>query len=111
MGLFRYLSYGLSAVLIFIGVKMIVHFLHDYWGIQLWEPQPWQSLLVILFLLGTSIVASLIAAARDEKVDIQEPGEVLKSPPHGRGAAIDIGPNNEAERNPGAPGPPASTRP
>ncbi len=59
IGLFRYLNYGLSAVLGFIGVKMIVK---QATG---WEPANWQSLLVIIGLLGTSIVASLIAAKRD----------------------------------------------
>ncbi len=32
MDLFRYLSYGLSAILIFIGVKMLLH----HW----WKPEP-----------------------------------------------------------------------
>ena len=58
MDLFRYLSYGLSAILIFIGVKMMLH----HW----WQPEPWQSLLVIVSLLATSIVASLIAARREQ---------------------------------------------
>jgi TerC family integral membrane protein len=67
MNLFRYLSYGLSAILIFIGIKML---LHSYW-----HPAPWQSLLVILGLLGTSVVASLIAAWRENKLEIKEPAE------------------------------------
>jgi tellurite resistance protein TerC len=59
MTLFRYLNYGLAAVLGFIGVKMIVK---EATG---WEPEHWQALLVIIGLLGTSIVASLIAAKRE----------------------------------------------
>ncbi len=59
MNLFRYLSYGLAAILIFIGVKMMLH----HW----WEPKPWQSLLAILVLLGASIVASLVAAHRERR--------------------------------------------
>ena len=58
MDLFRYLSYGLSAILVFIGVKMMLH--------EWWEPAPWVSLLVIVGLLGTSIVASLMAAQREK---------------------------------------------
>jgi tellurite resistance protein TerC len=58
MNLFRYLSYGLSAVLIFIGVKMLLH--------SVVELPHWVSLLVIVSLLGTSIVASLIAARHDD---------------------------------------------
>jgi tellurite resistance protein TerC len=67
MNLFRYLSYGLSAILIFIGIKML---LHSYW-----HPAPWQSLLVILGLLGASIVASLIAAWREGKLEVKEPAD------------------------------------
>jgi tellurite resistance protein TerC len=67
MNLFRYLSYGLSAILIFIGIKMMLH----HW----WEPKHWQSLLVIVFLLGTSIVASIIAARRERALKIGEQGE------------------------------------
>jgi tellurite resistance protein TerC len=59
MNLFRYLSYGLSAILIFIGVKMMLH----HW----WEPEHWQSLLVIVFLLGTSIIVSIIASHREKR--------------------------------------------
>jgi tellurite resistance protein TerC len=61
MNLFRYLSYGLSAILIFIGVKMILNY---FLG---WHPEHWQSLLVIVFLLGTSIVASLVASHREKR--------------------------------------------
>lgn len=53
--LFRYLSYGLSAVLIFIGVKMLLATAH------VWKPASWVSLLVIVGLLGVAILASLIA--------------------------------------------------
>ncbi|HEX3598496.1 MAG TPA: TerC family protein [Lacipirellulaceae bacterium] len=58
MTLFRYLNYGLSAVLGFIGVKMLLH--------RWWEMPHWQSLLVIIGLLGASIVASLVAAQREK---------------------------------------------
>jgi tellurite resistance protein TerC len=59
MNLFRYLSYGLSAILIFIGVKMLVH----HWV----HIEPWMSLLVIVCLLGLSIGASLFAAWREKR--------------------------------------------
>jgi tellurite resistance protein TerC len=65
MGLFRYLSYGLSAILIFIGIKMLLH----HW----WKPAPWQSLVVIVGLLAISIVASLVAASREKKLVVGEP--------------------------------------
>jgi tellurite resistance protein TerC len=57
MNVFRYLSYGLASILIFIGIKMVLH--------EWWEPTPVLSLLIILGLLGASIVASLIAARRE----------------------------------------------
>jgi tellurite resistance protein TerC len=66
MGLFRYLNYGLSAVLGFIGIKMLVH----RWFVM----EHWQSLLVIVGLLGTSIVASLIAAWREKNVATDKMG-------------------------------------
>src|SRR3954469_20353249 len=62
MTLFRYLNYGLAAVLGFIGIKMLVH--------RWFEMEHWQSLLVIVGLLGASIVASLIAAKREKKAGI-----------------------------------------
>lgn len=63
MTMFRYLNYGLSAVLGFIGVKMIVK---EAVG---WEPEHWQSLLVIVGLLGAAIVVSLLAARREEMAE------------------------------------------
>jgi tellurite resistance protein TerC len=58
MGMFRYLHYGLSSILIFIGVKMLLH--------STVPINPLLSLLVILGLLATAIIASLIAARREE---------------------------------------------
>jgi TerC family integral membrane protein len=60
MNVFRYLSYGLAAILIFIGVKMVLH--------RWWHPSPLVSLAIILGLLGTSVVASVIAARREVRV-------------------------------------------
>ncbi len=71
MTLFRYLNYGLAAVLGFIGVKMIVKEMTH------WEPNPLQSLLVIIALLGTSIVASLVAAKRERSLEAGQEGEGL----------------------------------
>jgi tellurite resistance protein TerC len=64
---FRHLHYGLSAVLIFIGVKMSGEFIATQWaGYE--EPHlfpSWVSLVVIAILLGVSIAASLIATRRE----------------------------------------------
>jgi tellurite resistance protein TerC len=67
MGLFRYLSYGLSAILIFIGVKMMVH--------RWWHPEHWQSLAIIVSLIVVSIVASIIADRRERRLKVGEHGE------------------------------------
>ena len=72
MGLFRYLHYGLSAILMFIGVKML---LHDTVHVD-----PLLSLVVIVGLLATSIVASLIAARREVAEAIEHADEPLHEP-------------------------------
>ncbi len=66
MGLFRYLHYGLSAILVFIGVKMLAH--------DVVQINPLVSLLVILCLLGTSIAASLVAARVEAQASALENG-------------------------------------
>jgi tellurite resistance protein TerC len=68
MDMFRYLHYGLSAVLVFIGVKMLAHpWLEDESGHS--RLPHWVSLSVIAALLGISIVASLLAG-RKEKAEV-----------------------------------------
>jgi len=55
MDLFRYLHYGLAAVLAFVGLKMVG---------ESWLPElmpAWASLVVVAVLLGTAIVASILA--------------------------------------------------
>jgi tellurite resistance protein TerC len=52
MDLFHYLHYGLSVVLIFIGVKMLGSHYFDI-------PTEW-TLAIVLFVLGASILASLM---------------------------------------------------
>jgi tellurite resistance protein TerC len=72
--LFRYLKYGLSAVLMFVGAKMVF----DYWtGGHLVTPAV--SLAVILSLLAISIVASIVAKRREPPeppVDTPPPAEL-----------------------------------
>ncbi len=78
MDLFRYLNYGLSAVLIFVGGKMVAEYwLSDYFLGELPENAPAEaisghhlihpavSLVIILSLLAISIVASMVAKRRD----------------------------------------------
>jgi tellurite resistance protein TerC len=58
IGLFRYLSYALSAVLIFIGSKML---LADFFEIT-----TGQSLAIVLGTIGISIIASLLFPERSD---------------------------------------------
>lgn len=74
MGMFRYLNYGLAAILSFVGAKMLLHWVHeppewfvDRFGmpapwVRHWvgNPPAWASLLVVISFLTISIVASLI---------------------------------------------------
>jgi tellurite resistance protein TerC len=63
--LFRYLHYGLAAILALVGVKMLVEFWMERQGMA---PLPhWLSPLVVLVLLFVSIVASVIAEKREDR--------------------------------------------
>jgi tellurite resistance protein TerC len=62
MEMFRYLHYGLAAVLGFVGLKMILEYIVEEGGHLV---SPLVSLLVIAALLGISIAASLIASRRE----------------------------------------------
>jgi tellurite resistance protein TerC len=67
--LFRYLSYGLAAVLIFVGFKMVA----EYWtGGHVITPAA--SLAVILSLLAVSIAASIVAKRRETAARAGGPG-------------------------------------
>jgi tellurite resistance protein TerC len=83
MDMFRYLKYGLSAVLIFVGLKMvseyaahvpaIAHYIQEHiWsGFHVEEGHhlvpPAASLVIVLSLLAISIIASIIAKRRDDR--------------------------------------------
>jgi tellurite resistance protein TerC len=89
MDLFRFLNYGLSAVLVFVGGKMIAEAArHNEWlaGLGGWDAHakghlvhPAVSLLVIVTLIGTSVVASLMFPERRDGAEIAEHGD--RSPP------------------------------
>lgn len=64
MDLFHYLKYGLSAILIFVGIKMLLP------GVGVHIPA-WISLVVVLGMLGVSVAASVIP----RKPPTPEPGE------------------------------------
>jgi len=79
MDMFRYLNYGLSAVLAFVGCKMLAEYFIEHEAGHHLIP-PWLSLVIILSLLGGSIVASLMAGRKEPAAE----GEEAEQPtPHG----------------------------
>lgn len=90
MDLFRFLNYGLSAVLVFVGMKMIVEAARHTeqlaaWGG--WDPHvkghlihPAVSLAVIVGLIGTSIAASLAFPERKDGAEVAGHGGDQKPP-------------------------------
>lgn len=65
MDLFHYLKYGLSIILIFIGVKMIVEASGKFMD-KHWEVPILMSLGIILGILAFSVVLSLLFPKKDE---------------------------------------------
>lgn len=64
-----YLSVGLAVILAFIGVKLVLHAMHEYglderWGFGA-EIPIWLSLLVIIGTLAVTTVASLLKSRRE----------------------------------------------
>ena len=72
MDRFRYLHYGLSAVLVFIGAKMIAEYVVKQWSgeEQLRAVPSWVSLLVVALLLAISIAASVVSQTAEERKDM-----------------------------------------
>ena len=76
-----YLSYGLAVLLAFIGVKLILHAMHENelpfinGGKPIeWAPEIpiWVSLLAIVLILGVTTVLSLMKDARDRRAAAAE---------------------------------------
>ncbi|WP_328529731.1 TerC family protein [Nocardioides sp. NBC_00368] len=58
-----HLSYGLAAILAFIGVKLGLHWAHGHWdGVPV--VPTWLSLVIIVGILAVTVTTSLIASAR-----------------------------------------------
>jgi len=74
MDRFRYLRYGLSAILVFVGVKMLASdWIKEHW-LDGEEIPSWFPLLVVVSLLAVAVVASIVASVR------QTPGPRKKQP-------------------------------
>lgn len=80
MGLFRYLKFGVSFILFFIGVKMMLPalgFIHKGTGEAIenfFSRNSWLSLTVII---GTLILSILLSIIIKEKKDLDETSEKL----------------------------------
>lgn len=62
---FRYLKVGLAFVLVFVGIKMSL--------VDIYKLPPLVSLAAISLILGTAIVASLVASRREERQRVPAP--------------------------------------
>jgi tellurite resistance protein TerC len=60
MKLFHYLNYGLSVVLIFIGIKMLLP--------ERYHVPTWAALAVIAGVLAVSVLASVLFPKKEERV-------------------------------------------
>lgn len=113
MDMFRYLKYGLSAVLVFVGIKMVgdyaihVPAIANFLSEKVWAGfhveeghhliSPPVSLVIVLSLLGISILASVVAKRREDKQDKQNDRDGGDSPPPS-------GEDSSLERSSAAPG-------
>jgi tellurite resistance protein TerC len=72
-----YLSIGLAVILAFIGVKLVLHAMHQYhwadWAPWGGEIPIWVSLSVIVFTLTITTVASLVKSRYDEDTKQPQP--------------------------------------
>ena len=56
-----YLEKSIIVLLIFIAVKMLLHFISQYWSTAKIEISPSQSLIIVASILGGAVLASLLA--------------------------------------------------
>lgn len=76
MGMFRYLKTGVSFILLFIGVKMLLSSVHSVG--EFFSHNSWVSLAVIIGTLTISILLSMLISERKESKKLQEAIEDLK---------------------------------
>lgn len=71
--MFHYLSYGLAAILVFVGGKMLYNYVEKV-VVPEWPKFPvWLSLLIILVVLGVAILASVRRPPRTSPPDTPQP--------------------------------------
>jgi len=75
-----YLSTGLATILVFIGLKLVLHYLHKQWP-EVPEVSALQSLAVIAVVLAVVTVASIAKTRRDPTARAHA-GSIRHHPPH-----------------------------
>jgi len=76
LGALRHLSYGLAAILGFIGAKLVLHWAHLVWP-SVPDVPTLTSLFVILGILAVTIATSLWANRRDAAAGADDEPEVV----------------------------------
>ncbi|MCC5698012.1 hypothetical protein LH612_33245, partial [Klebsiella pneumoniae] len=70
-----YLSVGLAIILGFIGIKLVIHALHEYHLVPEWlEITNWMSLGFIVLVLAITTWASLVKSKRDAENEAADNG-------------------------------------
>jgi tellurite resistance protein TerC len=80
LGALEHLSYGLAAILGFIGFKLVLHWAHLVWP-SVPDVPTLMSLFVILGILAITVTTSLVANRRRKAAATEEKGEELVSRP------------------------------
>ena len=104
---FRYLNYGLGAILGWVGMKMMVTWASEQfeWPSEDFHFPTWLSLLVIVVVLTVTIVASLMADKRDGPGEEDGPGDgpVVADPTFAADPTVADGDELTAPSEPGRP--------
>ncbi|BDZ62274.1 putative membrane protein Rv2723 [Demequina sediminis] len=79
-----HLGYGLSVILGFIGIKLVLHWAHGVWPGVPTVPTTW-SLLVIVGVLAVTVATSLRASKKAELAALQEEHPAFIDPTPGPG--------------------------
>ena len=95
-----HLSYGLSFILAFIGVKLVLHFLHEDINPAIPEIPTWLSLVVILVTLTVVTITSLYAT----RGNLPKSGSEDSGDSEGAADSVEAGHDDTAPKDAGATG-------
>ncbi|MDR0960557.1 MAG: TerC family protein [Propionibacteriaceae bacterium] len=96
-----FLSLGLSVILAFIGVKLVIHALHHYHVIGFEIPMLLSLAVIVVTLIITAVASILYSRSHPEAVPTEEPAEAVSE---GAGKLEALGSENSAAvETPGQP--------